>query len=179
VTLPDGRGTAAQTSVTRRFCLTGLCATAIAFALAPAAPALAAPRARHAHHRVVRLAPVEVAMLAQINAARAAAGLAPVRVATTLQSASTVYARTIIAHDRFAHALGFQRGTGFRWVGEILAMCPHGRADIGAVIRAWLASPEHRPILLGGQFGWAGVAFARGSMGGHPTAIWVVRFGSR
>jgi len=117
-------------------------------------------------------------MLAQVNAARAAAGLGSVRVSSKLQNASAAYARTIIAHDRFAHAQAFQRGTGFRSVGEILALCPRGRAQIRAVVRAWLASPEHRPILLGGQFGWVGVGFARGSMGGHQTAIWVVRFGS-
>ena len=118
-------------------------------------------------------------MLARINAARAAAGLRPVRLSAKLQSASSGYARTIIAHDRFAHAQAFRRGTGFGTVGEILALCPHGRADVAAVVRAWLASPEHRPILLGGQFGWVGVGFSRGSMGGQQTAIWVVRFGGR
>lgn len=118
-------------------------------------------------------------MLSAINAARAQRGLPAVRLSPVLSGSAGSYAHAMIALDRWAHAQSFQHGTGFREVGEILARCPDASPDIRATLAAWLASPEHRPILLGSQYGYAGIGFARGRMGSQTAAVWVVRFGSR
>jgi uncharacterized protein YkwD len=150
-------------------------------ALALVATLVLAPAAGAARLRPHKLPPpgLESLMLAQINAARREAGLRSVRPSHVLTRDAAAWARTLVSHDYFAHALSFQRGTGFRSVGEILSLCPGGQADIAATMRAWLESPEHRPILLGGGYRWVGVAFARGPIGGRTSGVWVVRFGSR
>lgn len=170
-----------------------LLAVATATALAVSAPALAKPvRAAvaipaltnpvpHSAPAPAHAQPVAAVarMLAQINAVRARNGLPRLAAANTLTRGATSYARVMLGEGRWAHAQSFQRGTGFSEVGEILGRIPGSSPDVAGIVRAWLASPAHRPILLGAQYRYVGIAFVRGRMGGRRTSLWVVRFGRR
>ena len=90
----------------------------------------------------------------------------------TLPVALTGLAAIIIYKLAFT---GFKYGTGVAGFGQHMQ---HEWVTL-ANLFAGFVYIRSRPILLGAQFGWVGVGFGRGSMGGHQTAIWVVRFGGR
>jgi uncharacterized protein YkwD len=47
------------------------------------------------------------------------------------------------------------------------------------VVTAWIDSPAHRPILLGGEYQAVGLGMAEAKYGGQWWTVWVVRFGKR
>jgi uncharacterized protein YkwD len=122
---------------------------------------------------------LDAALVRAVNGARIHAGLSTVRSRPALQAAAAAHTREMITLGYFGHrsrAGGLlQRMPRFyRRVGEILY---EGTApvDASAVVTAWLASPEHRIILLGS--GWRDVGVSAAAAGGEVVVT--VDFGSR
>ena len=140
--------------------LSPIALAAIALALMPAASAQADPTD---------------AMVAEINTARRAHGLRPVRVSRVLTASSRAYARYLISRDVFGHAA---RIAGFRTAGEVLELHSGSRARIRGALRAWLRSPGHRAVLLSSRYRYVGVGRAVGRWRGMRATIWVGRLGA-
>jgi uncharacterized protein YkwD len=132
------------------------------FAVAPTA--LAAKRSSSA----------ELTLLAAVNATRAAYGLQPLHLDSTLQRAARSHSTDMLRHNYFAHGNFAGRMVAFRvrgrTAGENLAWGsgPYGRA--GTIVREWLASPEHRANLLRPGYARIGIGLVRGSFLGTGGA---------
>jgi uncharacterized protein YkwD len=113
-------------------------------------------------------------MVAKINKVRAKHGVRQVRTARSLERACRQYAHRLSRTSQLVHA-GRLWTRPYVRVGEILGRMPGGRPGVGAIVRAWLASPTHRPILLGHEYGHVGVGAKRR----NGATVWVVRFGAR
>jgi uncharacterized protein YkwD len=132
------------------------------------------------------------ALLEQINRVRDLHGLAPVYPSAQLQVASSHHTDDMMARDYFAHTSptgsslysrivnsGFVNG--YSWVGgETLAWGTGSRATALGTVQAWLASPEHRAIMLSATYHWIGISRTCGTYEGHAgacvwTADWVER----
>lgn len=94
----------------------------------------------------------EARLLRDLNRVRAAHSLPPLRYDPRLQRAARAHTREMLASGIFQHgAFGTRmlrfdvRGT---LTGENLAWATGARASASAIVRAWLASPEHRANLL-------------------------------
>jgi uncharacterized protein YkwD len=116
----------------------------------------------------------ESALLARINATRAAHGLRPLRADGHLQRAAVAHSREMLATDVFAHGAFGARLAHFavtgHVLGENLAWGVGSDGTAAAVVAAWLASPEHRANLLRPGFRRVGVASLSGTFEGHPGA---------
>jgi uncharacterized protein YkwD len=145
--------------VRHRFLITLLAALSAAALLVPAAAS----------------ASREGTMLHQINAARAAAGVPPVRRFKPLTHTCRHYAARLARSGTMVHASNPARGAHVRYVGEILGMTTTADAAPAAIVQAWLGSAVHRPILLDPRYKYVGIGVRRGSAGW----VWVVRFGAR
>ena len=127
-----------------------------------------------------------------INEVRANHGLPPVHLASGLRDAAQAHSNDMVSRNYFAHTsptgstLAYRimhstfRTYGTWWAGENLAW---GTGTIGSprnVIRMWLASPEHRSILLSSRYTYVGVGRAVGNFQGfEAAAVWTVDFGHR
>lgn len=178
--------------------------TALLAALAGAAPAAAAqvPAAAdpllpapgrcpgdddvNAHHRVQRLA-----MHCLIRGIRRAEGIGTVRSSVALRHSAIYKARRIAECKRFTHnpcgdalAVPFRRARvtdfGTWFIGEDLAWQRFRRATARRVAAAWLASPEHRAVLLDPRFDFLGVRRRRLALEGAPrgAVLWVAHLGT-
>jgi uncharacterized protein YkwD len=127
-----------------------------------------------------------------INEVRANHGLAPVYPARGLRLTAQAHTNDMVSRNYFAHTSpsgstlayrithsGF-RTSGTWWAGENLAW---GTGTIGSprnVIRMWLASPEHRSILLSSRYSYVGIGRSIGRFQGYQgAAVWTVDFGHR
>ena len=162
----------------RTFVITLAAAVGLGALLAGPAAALEKPR---------------VAMLVRINEARAAHGLRAVRPAFLLREAAQHHSDDMILRDYFAH-VSPSGGTlyrrversgfvaGYSWMaGETLGWGVGALAKPAATVAAWLASPEHRAIMLSSTFTRVGISRACGHFLGHLgacvwTADWVRRW---
>jgi uncharacterized protein YkwD len=130
-----------------------------------------------------------------LNKARAADGLPALADSGALAAAARAHAGSMALRGFFAHdsvdgtpfwrrIAAFYPVAGFaRWqVGETLYWSRPGISGAG-VVAAWLASPEHREILLGNWtqvgVGIVRVSAAPGVFGGRATVIAVADFGLR
>jgi uncharacterized protein YkwD len=133
------------------------------------------------------------ALLMQINAVRGAYGLRAVRPAPLLHVAALRHSDDMILRDYFGHTSpsgwtlkdrlvhsGFV--TGYAWSGgETLAWGLGATAAPVITVKEWLASPEHRQILLSPAWKQVGISRACGHFLGHVgacvwTADWVERW---
>jgi len=132
-------------------------------------------------------------MLEKLNMVRAEYGLGAVRPSLLLRLTAKSHSDDMLVRDYFAHTTptggtlydrivksGFV--AGFSWEGgETLAWGTGVLAKPGYTIKAWLASPEHRAILLSATWTRIGIARACGTFLGHTgacvwTADWVKRW---
>jgi uncharacterized protein YkwD len=127
-----------------------------------------------------------------INEVRVNHGLAPVHIAKGLRITAQAHSLDMVNRNYFAHTsptgstLNYRivhsvfRTSGAWWAGEDLAW---GTGTIGSprnVIRMWMASPEHRSILLSASYSFVGVGRAVGRFQGFDNAaVWTVDFGHR
>jgi uncharacterized protein YkwD len=133
------------------------------------------------------------ALRVAINAVRVKYGLGPVRGSAQLRAVALRHSDDMIIRDYFAHTSpsgqtvgdritrsGFV--TGYSWFGgETLAWGTGTLAGPVRTVTAWMASPEHRAILLSPRFTRIGIGRACGRFLGHVgacvwTADWVVRW---
>jgi uncharacterized protein YkwD len=109
-------------------------------------------------------------LLRAINAARAAHGLAPVRVGTRLQLAARAHTETMLATQTFTHGSFTERLRAFHitapTAAENLALASGSDATAQTFVQAWLASPPHRANLLSPTFTLVGIAELAGSFQG-------------
>ncbi len=133
------------------------------------------------------------ALRVAINAVRVRYGLGPVRGSSQLHAVAQRHSDDMILRDYFAHTSpsgqtvrdriirsGFVNG--YAWMGgETLAWGTGTLSGPVSTVRAWMASPEHRAILLSSQFTRVGISRACGHFLGHRsacvwTADWAVRW---
>ena len=138
---------------------------------------------------------VRAATACLIDRERAARGLPAVRDAAALRGAAERHAREMVHGRFFAHrspggsttaqrvrSSGYFRGVGEWAVGETLAWGSGELATPAAVVRAWLASPGHRRILLGRRYREIGLGVVLGApvdVGALPAATFVAEYGVR
>jgi uncharacterized protein YkwD len=143
-------------------------AAAPAPAPAPAPSLTAAPAA--APPAPAALAAAEAELLAAVNGARAAAGLAPLAVDADLQAAARAHTQNLLDNGAFTHdflkdgaSVPFPGWIGWYYrgscAGENLAS---GSPSLSAAraVELWLASPGHRANMLSARFTTVGVAVA-------------------
>ena len=112
-----------------------------------------------------------------LNAARAGAGLAPLRRDATLVAAAEIHAADMAQNGIFSH-IGSdgskpsgrvsELGYGYCFVAENIAK---GQPDAAAAMRSWMESPGHRANNLSSKATEYGAARSAGN-------IWVLVFGT-
>jgi uncharacterized protein YkwD len=152
----------------RSLCLTAAVAVAVLIGLAgPAAAATATPQAR-----VVTL----------VNAARARAGCAPLKVNAQLTRAAQGHSTDMARRNYFAHNTP---GGVTPWTRIARAGYPRaneaeniaaGQKTADAVVTAWLRSPAHRANILNCGYRSVGTGVAKG---GRYGTYWTQDFGSK
>jgi len=131
------------------------------------APALHA----HAHRRVDH---IDRAIVRVLNQARSFSGLPRLRLSRPLARVARGHSGDLLRHHMLSHdsssgapfSWRIRRVTSARTVGETIAMV-RGRTTARGVVRAWLASPEHRAVMLSPAFSRVGVGRTRR----HGTSI--------
>jgi len=130
-----------------------------------------------------RMSQAERSMLVAINAARASAGVAPLRVSGSLGSAaawqSTVLAQAgILDHTSPDGSTLIVRLARAHWrgssAGEDLAVAP----SPAEAVAMWMQSPGHRENLLRPTFRSVGLGVARGAWQGRTALYVTADFGS-
>jgi uncharacterized protein YkwD len=132
-------------------------------------------------------------MLEKLNGVRSTHGLGGVRPSLLLRLAAQRHSDDMVLRDYFAHTSPSGRTvygrmirsgfvTGYSWeAGETLAWGTGVLAKPGYTVKAWIASPEHRAILLSSTWARIGISRACGHFLGHTgacvwTADWVKRW---
>jgi uncharacterized protein YkwD len=139
-------------------------------------------------------ATLDADVVVALNSIRAARGLPVLAASSRLSSSAAVHSADMVANGYFAHdsATGgtFQEraqryfpasACSFWEVGETLVWATPGLSAAGAV-RSWLASPEHRAILLDPTWRVVGVSAveagaAPGVFGRLPVTVITADFG--
>ncbi len=162
---------------------------AIVVMLASAAVAFAAPSPARAGS-----AGNEQVLLKLINAARAQHGLGRLVLQPSLAGAARAHSRDMLQQGYFAHSpasgvsyssrlagAGYRRSGFGSWaVSEVIGWGKATRGTPHAVLRAWLASPWHRPIVLGARWRDVGVGCVRGTYQGRTgVLLYTVDLGRR
>jgi uncharacterized protein YkwD len=168
---------------------------AIALATTLATPAAAADCAHSGDlTTALSLADRRAAVLCVVSAERTERGLPAVRQSTQLTLAAERHADDMVARRFFSHVtpggitLGARvQATGYverraDWeLGEAIATAGEPLDTAAGLVQAWLASPDHRAILLDRTFKDVGIGLAPGltdgSAGAGVTAV--LDFGSR
>jgi uncharacterized protein YkwD len=166
-----------------------LAAAGVALVVAPASQARFAPSAATDAARCASATKLDDAMLCLVNETRARRGLPPVVRSTSLGRAAELRATAIVRCRDFSHTpCGQSFASVFRAVGyaprrsSVGENIGWGAGEHGSphrTLRAWLRSPAHRRILLGGRWRELGVSavsvtdvFAAGA-----NTVWVAEFG--
>jgi uncharacterized protein YkwD len=89
-----------------------------------------------------------------------------------LSAAAAAWARHLFQSGALAHSARAVE----RHEGEVIEWHTGTAAHVRSVVREWLGSPDHRPVLLNHKWHRAGAGRAVGMMDGHRSTIWVVRF---
>lgn len=137
----------------------------------------------------ISLSAARASTLCLLNEERAAHGLGPLHENRRLDTASEHHAVDMAAHHYFAHGdfLGRIRGSRYlagsrAWtVGENIAWGTLSLATPGAIMNAWMNSPEHRANILNPTFHEIGLGVARGApvAGLQDGATYATDFGGR
>jgi uncharacterized protein YkwD len=168
----------------------------LALVAIPAALALPSAGSAHGQGAVSRAARLQSALVAKVNALRAAHGLRKLHVSVSLRAAAGSHSKEMAKVGYFGHdsangrsfskrIAGYYRLRGYRsWaVGENLV---YASPDMGAAeaLKLWLASPPHRANLLDPRWRDVGLSAvhatsAPGVYGNSPATIVTADFGVR
>src|SRR5690349_3751699 len=123
------------------------------------------------------------ALVSAMNGARSRVGLSAVRSTPALRAAAAAHTAEMIDLDYFGHqspagGLVQRMPRSYHQVGEILFEGT-GPVDADSVVATWLASPEHRTILLGSGWRDVGVSADTVATGDGTEVVVTVDFGSR
>lgn len=131
--------------------------------------------ARTAGTASVHVTATEESFVSEINRVRAAHGLRPVVSRAVLLRAARAHSDDMVRGGYFAHGSFWDRLRSFGVrpgdAGEALAWRSRPDDAASALVQAWLASPEHRAILLDGRYTQVGVGVEEGPFEGYPHAI--------
>jgi uncharacterized protein YkwD len=136
------------------------------------------------------------AVVCEINATRAEAGLAPVRSRSSLADAARGHSADMVDRRYFAHespegegpadrarGAGYMRGADSWRVGEVLVWARGEPLTAARAVELWLGSPGHRRILLSPRFRDVGAGPVAGAPVGdrdaRPATTITVVFGRR
>lgn len=155
-----------------------------------------APAAHAFQKAITPLRALSAQIAAAINTARTDRGLPALHVSRRLHAAAVFHSYDMAGHGFFAHDSSdgtsasarlsrFYPSAGYRsWsVGETILWYSPGVGAATAVAE-WLSSPEHRAILLAGNFREIGVsavhvAAATGAFNGDEATLVTADFGAR
>jgi uncharacterized protein YkwD len=116
----------------------------------------------------------EARLLRDLNRVRAAHGLAPLRYDPRLQRAARRHSRDMLVTQIFEHGAFGARMVQFdvrgSLTGENLAWGNGSFGSANSIMRAWLASPEHRANLLRPGFSRIGIGDLVGPFLGYTGA---------
>jgi len=145
-------------------------------ALLPAAPAAAASQSKPSLFGR--------ALLRELNHVRGQNGLAAVRPDARMDDGARAYSRTMartrsVTHGRWTGRVAAASRSA-QSIGEVLGwLSPDDpRGEAAWLVRSWLGSPYHRPVVLGASFRRVGIGRATGWIGGKSSAIYTVDFAS-
>jgi len=133
-----------------------------------------------------RLNAFERAVIAELNDARAAQGLAALRPCRGLNRAADRHSRDMLRRDFFDHPSSdgtpfdrrVRRFAKVSSVGETLAALPQRTGGAETVVQMWLESPAHRGIVLAPGFRRIGIGRRWGSLGATESAVVTADFAS-
>jgi uncharacterized protein YkwD len=120
------------------------------------------------------LTSAEARLLGDLNRVRAAHGLIPLRYDPHLQRAARAHSRDMLVSQIFQHGAFGARMVQFdvtgSLTGENLAWGNGSFGSASSIVRAWLASPEHRANLLRPGFTRIGIGDLVGPFLGYDGA---------
>jgi uncharacterized protein YkwD len=165
----------------------GFATACVMFAIAPAAQAATCPHAGDLT-TALPLQDARAALLCAIDNERTSRGLVAVQQSQQLAQAAQGHAADMVMRHFFAHvtpggstlgdrvaATGYMRGRRDWELGEAIAWAQQPLDTATGLVRAWLASPPHRAILLDKHFREVGIGLAPGvtdgSGGAGATAV--------
>ena len=140
---------------------------------------------------------LEGRIVRELNRARVAEGLRPLRTEPGLRTAARGHSRAMLRHGFFGHdsrdgttfSIRIRRHYSTRgwnsWsVGETLLASNGGEIDANAVVESWLASPPHRRVVLSATWRDAGIGVLFASpaptvFGGTEAVVVTADFGLR
>jgi uncharacterized protein YkwD len=143
-----------------------------------------------------RLSGVEAQLVREINEARTAEGLRPLRVSPALQKAAVRHTRAMLQGGFFDHSSADGTSAPDR-IARSYPMLPSRMWSVGETIfstsrtmtasqtvDAWLESPPHRAVLLSAQWREIGIGVAKaelagGDFGNLPASVATADFGVR
>lgn len=117
-------------------------------------------------------------LVASINKVRAQHGLDALRTSKSLTRSAKRFGRKLMRRDSFSHAARPQVSRRFSTAAEVLGFTHGWSRRPRKVMRMWMSSDGHRPILLSPEYRYVGGTPVRGRFGGGRATIWVVQFGS-
>ena len=117
------------------------------------------------------------AIVREINAVRARAGLSRVAATLRLHRLARHHTLDMLRHDSFSHdgdgttfSQRIKARVHYRKVGETLASMPR-RAGARRIVSAWMHSPPHRAVILDPAYRRIGVSGKGGRMGAHHAFL--------
>jgi uncharacterized protein YkwD len=123
------------------------------------------------------LTPPESSLLTAMNEVRLAHGLAPLHMDPRLEQAARTHSGKMLRAGSLFHGAFVQRirrvGVRAPHVGENLAWGAGHLSGARAIVKAWLASPEHRANLLRPGYSAVGIGALRGSFSGYANALMI------
>jgi uncharacterized protein YkwD len=122
--------------------------------------------------------PAETTMVRTINAIRYAHDLPRLRPADSLFVSARRYARRMMRTDYFGHLARIPVSPRWHTAGEALEWHTGWRLRPRRAVELWMASPEHRRLLLSRRFKRIGVGAARGYYKGAKATMWVAHLAS-
>ena len=144
--------------------IAALLAVTVALGAAPAAPASAGD--------------AEAQMVRAINGIRRAHGLPRLRPADSLFDSAARYARRMMRTDHFGHLSRIPVAPRWRTAGEALEWHTGWRLRPRRTVDEWMASREHRAILLSRRYTRIGVGHACGRYRRMQATMWVAHLAS-
>lgn len=122
--------------------------------------------------------PAEDEMRAEINEARKARGLVPLREAPLLARSAAGYSRYMLARDVFGHLESVRASGKFTIRGEVLAWHTGSKPRVRATLRDWMASSAHRGVLMHPRIRYMGAGLERGQLDGRFATVWTIHVGA-
>jgi uncharacterized protein YkwD len=123
---------------------------------------------------------VAAALVGAVNTERAEHGLPALQLSQNLTGSADAFAHRLMRRGQFRHErrIRVQRAR-YSHVGETLALDLGADRGPVATVKAWMASPPHRRLVLSRKFRLAGAGQAKGRFNGRAATIRVLHLASR